>query len=79
MAQRTLAAGFTDTGIEKAAAKSAPAGKNEISVNPVIPSTKPSAKSAKSASNFFANSVLWSVKIGKILWKNQPKVRVAKT
>jgi len=36
MAQWTLAAGFTDTGIEKAAAKSAPAGKNEISVNPVI-------------------------------------------
>jgi len=36
MAQRTLAAGFTDTGIEKAAVKSAPAGKNEISVNPVI-------------------------------------------
>jgi len=34
--QRTLAAGFTDTGIEKAAAKSAPAGKNKsasISVN----------------------------------------------
>jgi len=30
MAQRTLAAGFTDTGIEKAAAKSAPAGKNKI-------------------------------------------------
>jgi len=27
MAQRMLAAGFTDTGIEKAAAKSAPAGK----------------------------------------------------
>jgi len=27
MAQRTLAAGFADTGIEKAAAKSAPAGK----------------------------------------------------
>jgi len=34
MAQRTLAAGFTDTGIEKAAAKSAPAGKNKIRVNP---------------------------------------------
>jgi hypothetical protein len=29
MAQRTLAAGFTDTGIEKAAAKSAPAGKKK--------------------------------------------------
>jgi hypothetical protein len=28
MAQRTPAAGFTDTGIEKAAAKSTPAGKN---------------------------------------------------
>jgi len=53
MAQRTLAAGFTDTGIEKAAAKSAPAGKNIISVNPVIPSTKSSAKSAKSASKKF--------------------------
>ena len=34
MAQRTMAAGFADTGIEKAAARSAPAGKN--SVNPVI-------------------------------------------
>jgi hypothetical protein len=33
MAQRTLAAGFTDTGIEKAAAKSASAGKNKICVN----------------------------------------------
>jgi hypothetical protein len=33
MAQRTLAAGFADAGIEKAAARSAPAGKN--SVNPV--------------------------------------------
>jgi hypothetical protein len=33
VAQRTLAAGFTDTGIEKAAAKSAPAGKNKIRVN----------------------------------------------
>jgi hypothetical protein len=33
MAQRTPAAGFTDTGIEKAAAKSAPAGKYKISVN----------------------------------------------
>jgi hypothetical protein len=33
MAQRTSAAGFTDTGIEKAAAKSAPAGKYKISVN----------------------------------------------
>jgi hypothetical protein len=33
MAQRTLAAGFADTCIEKAAARSAPAGKN--SVNPV--------------------------------------------
>jgi len=40
MARRTLAAGFTDTRIEKAAAKSAPAGKNEISVNPVILSDK---------------------------------------
>jgi len=29
-AQRTLAAGFRDTGIEKAAAKSASAGKNKI-------------------------------------------------
>jgi predicted Rdx family selenoprotein len=36
MAQRTLAAGFADTGIEKAAAKSASAGKYKISVNPVI-------------------------------------------
>jgi len=34
MAQRTLAAGFTDTGIEKAAAKSASAGKIKICVNP---------------------------------------------
>ena len=33
MAQRTPAAGFTDTGIEKAAAKSTPAGKYKISVN----------------------------------------------
>ena len=33
MARRTPAAGFADTGIEKAAAKSAPAGKT--SVNPV--------------------------------------------
>jgi hypothetical protein len=41
MAQRTLAAGFTDTGIEKAAAKSAPAGKK----NP--------RKSAQSAINYF--------------------------
>jgi len=29
MAQQTLAAGFTDTGIEKAAAKSASAGKRK--------------------------------------------------
>jgi hypothetical protein len=36
MAQRTPAAGLADTGIEKAAAKSAPAGKYKISVNPVI-------------------------------------------
>ena len=36
MAQRTPAAGFTDTGIEEAAAKSTPAGKYKISVNPVI-------------------------------------------
>jgi hypothetical protein len=33
MAQRTPAAGFTDTGIEEAAAKSTSAGKNKISVN----------------------------------------------
>jgi len=33
MAQRTLAAGFTDACIEKAAAKSASAGKNKIRVN----------------------------------------------
>jgi len=37
MAQRTPAAGFTDTGIEKAAAKSASAGKNKIRVNPRNP------------------------------------------
>jgi len=30
MAQRTPAAGFADTGIEKAVAKSAPAGKNSV-------------------------------------------------
>jgi len=30
MAQRTLAAGLADTGIEKAAAKSAPAGKTSV-------------------------------------------------
>ena len=33
VAQRTPAAGFADTGIEKAAAKSASAAKNKISVN----------------------------------------------
>jgi len=33
MVQRTLAAGFADACIEKAAAKSAPAGKNKIRVN----------------------------------------------
>ena len=37
MAQRTLAAGFADTGIEKASAKSAPVGKYKISVNPLNP------------------------------------------
>jgi len=41
MARRTLAAGFKDTGIEKAAAKSAPAGKK----NP--------RKFAQSAINYF--------------------------
>jgi len=45
MAQRTLAAGFADTGIEKAAAKSAPAGKYQISVNPVILSNFSSCRS----------------------------------
>jgi hypothetical protein len=37
MAQRTLVAGFTDTGIEKAATKSAPVGKYKIRVNPRNP------------------------------------------
>jgi hypothetical protein len=36
MARRTLAAGFADTGIEKVAAKSAPAGKNKIRLISVI-------------------------------------------
>jgi len=37
MAQRTLAPGFADTGIEKASAKSALAGKYKISVNLLNP------------------------------------------
>jgi len=41
MSQRTQAAGFADACIEKAADKTASAGKNEISVNPVILSKNP--------------------------------------
>jgi len=48
MAQRTMAAGFKDTGIEKAVAKSAPAGKK----NP--------RKFAQSAINYFFVSLCLS-------------------
>jgi hypothetical protein len=56
MAQWTLAAGFADACIEKAAAKSASAGKNEIRVNqrnPRLNIIEFSVFSVPSVANFF--------------------------
>ena len=66
MAQRTPAAGFADTGIEKAVARSAPAGKN--SVNPVKLRINPWQFVAKILRVFVPFVVEKSVKISVNPW-----------